>query len=207
MESIVNQLMKEKLLPLYTVNDLALLDKVEDTLLKHNLSFIEVTYRSELASEAINYLAQSGKLIVGAGTVRTIDTAKEAIENGAKFIVTPGLDAEIVKYCNEQNVPVVPGAVTPTEIMQAQSLGVNVVKFFPANVYGGLDAIKSLSGPFYDVKFVPTGGVNKANYVEFLSNEAIAAVGGSFIISEKMFKDDQNDVDKHLEELVKNIAQ
>lgn len=190
-QELIEQLSQEKLLPLYTATDLKYLDKAEEILLANNLSFIEVTYRSDLASEAIKYLADSGKLVVGAGTVRDLITAKEAVENGAQFIVTPGFSEEVVEYCVNNDIAVFPGAVTPTEITKALEFGIKNVKFFPANVYGGLDAIKALSGPFFDVKFVPTGGVNADNVNEFLSNEAVLAVGGSFIISEKTIKQDE----------------
>lgn len=204
---LIEQLAQEKLLPLYTATDLKYLDKTEEVLLKNDLNFIEVTYRSELASEAIRYLADSGKLIVGAGTVRDLETAKDAIAQGAQFIVTPGLSKEVVQYCLDNDVMVFPGAVTPTEITVALELGINNIKFFPANVYGGLDAINALSGPFFDVKFVPTGGVNANNVTEFLANDAVLAVGGSFIISEKLIaKDDGVSADRALKAIVESIS-
>lgn len=205
MDGIIKKLESEKLLPLYTVTDMELLNNVEEVLLNNNLSFIEITYRSEYASKAIKYLADSGNLIVGAGTVRNLETAKDAIENGAQFIVMPGLNEEVIEYCIEHNILVVPGAVTPTEIMKAQELGIKTVKFFPADVYGGIETIKSLSGPFYDVKFIPTGGINEANYLEYLNVDAISAVGGSFIISEKMFKDSSINPNDYINNLVKGI--
>lgn len=207
MDDIIKKLESEKLLPLYTVTDMELLNSVEEVLLNNNLSFIEVTYRSEYASKAIKYLSDSGKLIVGAGTVRNLETAKEAIQNGAQFIVMPGLNEEVIEYCIEHNILVVPGAVTPTEIMKAQELGIKIVKFFPADVYGGIETIQSLSGPFYDVKFIPTGGINEANYLEYLNVDAISAVGGSFIISEKMFKDSSINPNDHINKLVESIFQ
>lgn len=197
------KLESEHLLPLYTVTSMDYLAKAKD-ILKHNgLSFIEVTYRSGFASKAIKQLSEDEELIVGAGTVRSLDTAKEAIANGAKFIVTPGFSDEIVTYCIKENIPILPGTVTPSEIMRARSYGLEVVKFFPADVYGGLDAIKSLSGPFSDVKFVPTGGVNKTNYQGFIENPNILAVGGSFIISEKTIMEDEGiSANQSLAELV-----
>lgn len=207
MDDIIKKLESEKLLPLYTVTDMDLLNNVEEVLLNNNLSFIEITYRSEYASKAIKYLADSGNLIVGAGTVRNLETAKDAIQNGAQFIVMPGLNEEVIEYCLEHNILVVPGAVTPSEVMKAQELGIKTVKFFPADVYGGKEAIQSLSGPFYDVKFVPTGGINEDNYLEYLNVDAISAVGGSFIISEKMFKDNSINPNDHINKLVESIFQ
>lgn len=179
-----------KLLPLYTATDLKYLDDLEEILLRNDVPFIEVTFRSNLALEAINKLSKSGKLIVGAGTVRTLEEAKKAIENGASFIVSPAVIPEVIEYCIENKVPVFPGTATPTDIQKVVSYGLNVVKYFPADIYGGLKAIKALSGPFYDVKFLPTGGINSDNFIDYVSNDNILAVGGSFIISEKMIKEE-----------------
>ena len=187
---VYNKLGEIKLLPLYTATDLKYLDDLEEILLENDVPFIEVTFRSDLALEAINKLSKSGKLIVGAGTVRTLEQAKNAIENGASFIVSPAVIPEIIKYCIEKKVPVFPGTATPTDIQKVVSYGLNVVKFFPADIYGGLKAIKALSGPFHDVKFLPTGGINADNFMDYVSNNNILAVGGSFIISEKMIKEE-----------------
>jgi Entner-Doudoroff aldolase len=189
-EDVYKKLGEIKLLPLYTATDLKYLDDLEEILLRNDVPFIEVTFRSNLALEAINKLSQSGKLIVGAGTVRTLEEAKKAIENGASFIVSPAVIPEIIEYCIENKVPVFPGTATPTDIQKVVSYGLHVVKYFPADIYGGLKAIKALSGPFYDVKFLPTGGINSDNFIDYISNDNILAVGGSFIISEKMIKED-----------------
>ncbi len=199
---MLQQLANEKFLPLYTATAIEPALIAKELLLKHGLHFIEVAYRSELASETIHTLAQCDELIVGAGTVRTLDTAKEALANGAQFIVTPGFSDEITAYCVAHNVPIIPGAVTPTEIMRAASYGLNVVKFFPADIYGGLEAIKVLSGPFFDIQFVPTGGIDQHNCHEFLTAPEILAVGGSFILSEKtILQDNGKTADKILAEL------
>ncbi|CUU47740.1 bifunctional 4-hydroxy-2-oxoglutarate aldolase/2-dehydro-3-deoxy-phosphogluconate aldolase [Clostridium beijerinckii] len=195
-----------KLLPLYTATDLKYLDDLKEILLRNDVPFIEVTFRSNLALEAINKLSQSGKLIVGAGTVRTLEEAKKAIENGASFIVSPAVIPEIIEYCIENKVPVFPGTATPTDIQKVVSYGLHVVKYFPADIYGGLKAIKALSGPFYDVKFLPTGGINADNFIDYVSNDNILAVGGSFIISEKMIKEEGKErTSKLLKSLVDQI--
>ena len=121
------------------------------------------------------------EMLVGAGTVLNLEQAKLAVAQGAKFIVAPGYDEETVAWCVENNIAVTPGCVTPTEIMMALKHGLKVVKFFPANVYGGLKAIKSLAGPFVGVKFIPTGGVNNDNIAEFAASPFIHAIGGSWI--------------------------
>ena len=123
---------------------------------------------------------------IGAGTVINAEQCQQALQAGAKFIVSPGLSFAVAKLCQEQGVPYYPGCVTPTEIMQALELGITVVKFFPTNVYGGLKAMKALSAPFPQIKFIPTGGVNKENMDEFLAWDKIYAVGGSFFVEEAL---------------------
>lgn len=165
------------------------LDKAEDAvptaraMLAGGIDVMEITFRTAAAPDAIRAVAaQVPEMLVGAGTVIDLEQCKLAVECGAKFIVAPGFDEETVAWCVDNNVAVTPGCVTPTEIMKAKKLGIKVVKFFPANVYGGLKAIKALSGPFPDMKFIPTGGVSNDNLGEFLSSPAIHAVGGSWTV-------------------------
>lgn len=197
--------MKEvRLLPLYTATDLTYLPIVEKLLVDHSLPLIEVTFRSDLAVEAIKQLSASGDLMVGAGTVKTKEQAVAAIENGAQFIVSPAIVPEVVQYCKEKNIPVFPGVATPGDLQRALELGLDVVKFFPADIYGGLKAIKALSGPYFEMSFVPTGGINKNNLAEYLSFDKILAVGGSFILSEDVVKEDNGkQASIVLEELLK----
>ncbi len=164
------------------------LDKAEDAvptakaLLAGGVDTMEITFRTACAPEAIRAVAENcPEMLVGAGTVLNLDQCKLALEMGAKFIVSPGFDAEIVSYCVEHDVAVCPGCVTPTEIMAALKLGLNMVKFFPANVYGGLSAMKNLSAPFVGLKFLPTGGVNTANIKEYVDAPFVHAVGGSWV--------------------------
>ncbi|MBR2820891.1 MAG: bifunctional 4-hydroxy-2-oxoglutarate aldolase/2-dehydro-3-deoxy-phosphogluconate aldolase [Clostridiales bacterium] len=153
-----------------------------DALLKGGISFMEITFRTACAADCIEIISKEvPDMTVGAGTVLNMEQAKLAVEKGANFIVSPGLDEESVKWAIENNIPVVPGCVTPTEIMKAISLGLNVIKFFPADVYGGIKAIKALSAPFGQVKFLPTGGVSEANLQDFIGNKSVAAVGGSWV--------------------------
>lgn len=164
------------------------LNNVEDAvplagaLLKGGIDFMEITFRTECAAECISVISKEvPDMIVGAGTVLNVEQAKLAVDCGAKFIVSPGLDEATVKWAIENDIPVIPGTVTPTEIMKAISLGLKVVKFFPADVYGGIKAIKALSAPFGQVKFLPTGGVSEANLNEFAANKSVIAVGGSWV--------------------------
>lgn len=159
----------------------------------------EITFRTACAAEAIRLGAkQFPEMAIGAGTVINGTQAKEAIAAGASFVVSPGLSAEVAEVCREASIPYFPGCATPTEIMQAIALGITTVKFFPANVYGGLSAIKALSGPFPQVKFLPTGGVDLSNITDFLAFEKIVAVGGSF-----MMKGDIRENCKKLMEVIK----
>ena len=164
------------------------LDDVKDAvatakaLLAGGVDVMEITFRTAAAADSIKAVAENcPDMLVGAGTVITLDQCKQAVECGAKFIVSPGFDEEVVRWCVERSVPITPGCVTPSEIMAAMKLGLTVVKFFPAGVYGGLSAMKALSGPFGGIKFIPTGGVNSHNIGEFIAAPFIHAVGGSWV--------------------------
>ena len=151
-------------------------------LLAGGIDVMEITFRTAAAADAIRDVsAQCSDMLVGAGTVITLEQCKLAVECGAKFIVAPGYDEEVVTWCVENDIAVTPGCVTPTEIMAAMKHGLNVLKFFPAGVYGGLDALKALAGPFGGVKFIPTGGVNAQNLASFAASPYVHAVGGSWI--------------------------
>ena len=155
-------------------------------LLAGGVDVMEITFRTAAAAGAIRAVSEGcPEMLVGAGTVVTLDQCRQALECGAKFIVSPGFDPEVVSWCAERSVPITPGCVTPTEIMAAIRLGVNVVKFFPAGVYGGLRAMKALSAPFGGVKFIPTGGVDAKNLKEYLEAPFVHAVGGSWLCPKK----------------------
>ena len=190
--------MDVKVVPVVVINN------IEDTIptLKAmcdgGLPVAEITFRTACAEEAIRLATKTfPDMFVGAGTVINLDQCKRAIDAGAKFIVSPGLSEEVAIYCNEKGITYYPGCVTPTEIMKAISLGIKVIKFFPANVYGGLKAIKALAGPFGQVKFLPTGGVSLENLKEFLDCDKIFAVGGSWMM--------KGDIKANCEAIVKVI--
>ena len=155
-------------------------------LLAGGVDVMEITFRTVAAADSIKAVSENcPEMLVGAGTVITLDQCKQALECGAQFIVSPGFEPEVVSWCVERNVPITPGCVTPTEIMAAMKLGLNVVKFFPAGVYGGLKAMKSLSAPFGGIKFIPTGGVGAKNLKEYLEAPFVYAVGGSWLCPKK----------------------
>lgn len=172
-----------KFIPVVVINNLEDTEKILGGLVEGGLPVAEITFRTACAKDAIKLGRKLyPTMCIGAGTVINLTQCKEAIESGAEFIVSPGLSEEVAEYCIANNIPYFPGCVTPTEIMKGISLGLKTLKFFPANVYGGLKALKALSGPFPQIKFIPTGGVDMANIEEFLAFDKIQAIGGSFIM-------------------------
>ena len=165
------------------------MDTILPALKNNQINCAEITFRTACAAEAIAYACQKyPDMNVGAGTVINAEQCEQALKAGAKLIVSPGLSQSVAEVCKKNNIPYYPGCVTPTEIMAALELGITIVKFFPANVYGGLKAMKALAAPFPQIKFIPTGGVNRDNLDEFLSWEKIYAVGGSFMVEESLQK-------------------
>lgn len=178
-----------KLIPVVVIKQLEETETILSALKADGIDCAEITFRTACAADAIRLACEKfPDMNIGAGTVINGEQCKQALEAGAKFIVSPGLSEDVAKICAEQKVPYYPGCVTPTEIMKAISLGITIVKFFPANVYGGLKAMKALAAPFPQIKFIPTGGVNKDNLDEFLSWEKVYAVGGSFMVEEALKK-------------------
>ena len=179
----------EKCIPVVVIKELSETDKILTALKKHGINTAEITFRTACAADAIAYACKNyPDMSIGAGTVINAEQCEAALKAGAQFIVSPGLSVAVAKICNERGVPYYPGCVTPTEIMAALELGITTVKFFPANVYGGLKAMKALSAPFPQVKFIPTGGVDRNNIDEFLAWDKIAAIGGSFFVKEALEK-------------------
>ena len=179
----------DKLIPVVVIKELGETEKTLSALKRNGINCAEITFRTACAEEAIALAVKEfPEMNIGAGTVINAEQCKRALNAGAKFIVSPGLSEETAKICKEKDIPYYPGCVTPTEIMRALSLGITTVKFFPANVYGGLKAMRALSAPFPQVKFIPTGGVDRSNIDEFLAWEKIAAIGGSFFVKEAMEK-------------------
>ena len=179
----------EKFVPVVVIKELSEVDKILPALKNNGINCAEITFRTACAKEAIELACKKyPDMSVGAGTVINAEQCEQALEAGAQFIVSPGLSVSVAKICKEKNIPYYPGCVTPTEIMQALELGITTVKFFPANIYGGLAALKALSAPFPQVKFIPTGGVDRSNIDEFLAFDKIEAIGGSFVVKEALEK-------------------
>lgn len=179
---VMARLKNSAIVPVVVIEDAKDAVATAKALVAGGVDVMEITFRTAAAPDAIRAVAENcPEMLPGAGTVITLEQCKKAIECGAKFIVSPGFDEEVVRYCVEQGVAVCPGCVTPTEIMAAMKLGLKVVKFFPANVYGGLSAMKALSGPFGGVQFLPTGGVSAKNIREYIDAPYVFAVGGSWV--------------------------
>lgn len=169
------------IVPVVVIDDASHAIDTAKALLEGGVGVMEITMRTPAGLESIRLVSEEcPDMLVGAGTVLTLDQCKRAIDNGAKFIVSPGFDEEIVDYCISSNIPICPGCVTPTEITTAMKKGLKVLKFFPANLYGGLKALKALAGPFGDITFIPTGGASLNNLLDFI-NPTVFAIGGSWL--------------------------
>lgn len=183
----------EKFIPVVVIKELAEVDRILPALQHNGIHCAEITFRTACAAEAIAYAVKAyPDMEIGAGTVINGQQCQAALAAGAKFIVSPGLSPAAAEICRDKGVPYYPGCVTPTEIMAALELGITTVKFFPAGIYGGLAALKALSGPFPQVKFIPTGGVDRSNIDEYLAFDRVAAIGGSFFVKEALEKWEEN---------------
>ena len=160
-----------------------------DALIRGGLPCVEVTFRTDAAEESIKLISKTfPQMMVGAGTVISIEQVKRAAEAGAGFIVSPGFDDEVVQYCLLHDIPIFPGCVTPSEIMQAVKRGLSVLKFFPSEQFGGLEAINALGGPFPNVKFIPTGGINTDNLAAYLKSDRVFACGGTWLLKKNLIQ-------------------
>ena len=173
--------------PVVVLNDAKDAAPLAKALCEGGLPCAEVTFRTEAAEESIRIMAtEFPEMVIGAGTVLTIDQVDRAVAAGAKFIVSPGFDPEIVDYCISKNIPVLPGCITPSEVTQAVKRGLEVVKFFPAEQFGGVATIKALAAPFTSVRFMPTGGISAKNLADYLGFKKIIACGGSWMVKGDM---------------------
>ena len=179
---VLSQLAANRLVPVVVLDDAKDADGLAGALVAGGLPVAEITFRTAVAEESIRVMAARGDVLVGAGTVLTVEQVDKAVAAGAHYIVSPGTNRAVVERVQEHGVLALPGAVTATEIQAALELGLTTVKFFPAGTSGGSKAISALAAPFGDVTFVPTGGVGVDNLHEYLSLKCIAAVGGSWMV-------------------------
>ena len=189
MENMINQIAELGVVPVVVLEDAENAVPLAKALCEGGLPCAEVTFRTAAAEESICRMSEAyPEMLVGAGTVLTTEQVDRAAAAGAKFIVSPGFDPEIVDYCLEKQIPVFPGCVTPSEVAQAVKRGLKVVKFFPAAQFGGVSTIKALAAPYVGLKFMPTGGVSAANLKEFLECKSIVACGGSWMVKGDLVK-------------------
>lgn len=207
--NVTEKIQKMGVVPVVVLNDAKDAAPLAKALIEGGLPCAEVTFRTDAAEESICIMASEfPEMFVGAGTVFTIDQVDRAVAAGAKFIVSPGFDPEIVDYCLEKDIPVFPGCITPSEVAQAVKRGLRIVKFFPAEQFGGVAAIKAMAAPYAGLKFMPTGGVNAKNLESYLSFDRIIACGGSWMVNGALVKEGRFDEIKALtEEAVKLVAE
>ena len=194
MNQILEQLGTYGIVPVVVLQDAAKAEPLAKALCKGGLACAEVTFRTDAAEESIRIMSEKfPEMLVGAGTVLTTEQADRAVKAGAKFIVSPGLNPEVVKWCQAHEVPVIPGIVTPTEMAQAIGLGLTMVKFFPAEPAGGVAMIKAMAAPYVGIKFMPTGGINAKNLEDYLSFDKIICCGGSWMVKGELVKNGEFD--------------
>ena len=210
MNAVMEKLHQIGIVPVVVLDDAKDAKALGQALVEGGLPCAEVTFRTDAAEESIRIMAEAfPEMLVGAGTVLTVEQVKRAVAAGAKFIVAPGFNPKVVSYCIENNIPVTPGVQTPTEIEQALEYGLDVLKFFPAEAAGGLKMIKAIAAPYTSVCFMPTGGLNVNNVRDYLAYDRIFACGGSWMVKKDMIAegrfDEIRDLVKAAADIVKEI--
>jgi 2-dehydro-3-deoxyphosphogluconate aldolase / (4S)-4-hydroxy-2-oxoglutarate aldolase len=179
---VIEHISRLKVVPVAVVEDPDDAPRIAEALFAGGLNCLEVVFRTKRAAEAIKRAGEQHGMLVGAGTVLSVDQVKRAVDNGASFVVSPGVDTDVVDYCVEHDICTIPGAATASEVQACLRRGITTVKFFPAEALGGLAHINALGAPFPQVRFVPTGGIGPANLADYLASPRIAAVGGSWLV-------------------------
>lgn len=189
MNEVLEKLGKIGIVPVVVLDDAKDAENLGKALMEGGLPCAEVTFRTAAAEESIRILSEKfPEMIVGAGTVLTIEQVDRAVKAGAKFIVSPGTNPKVVDYCVKNNIPITPGTCTPSNVETALEFGLDVVKFFPAEPSGGLNFIKAIAAPYVGVKFMPTGGINAKNVRDYLAYDRIIACGGSWMVTKDLIK-------------------
>ena len=187
MSKVLESLSKYGVIPVVVIKDKEDAYPLAKALVSGGLACAEVTFRTDAAASAIKIMTDSfPDMLVGAGTVLSVAQVDEAVAAGAKFIVSPGFDPEVVDYCLSKDIPVIPGVATPTEVLYGIKRGLNILKFFPAQQAGGVAMIKAMAAPYTNVKFMPTGGINAGNLSEYLACDSVFACGGSWMVKGDM---------------------
>lgn len=205
MISHIEKIKQLKIVPILTIHKLKDVIPVVQALINGGLPVAEVTFRTDVAAEAIKIASREFPgLLLGAGTILTPAQVDEAYSSGAKFMVTPGFNPRVVDYCLKRNIPIIPGLNTPTQIEQALERGIDHVKFFPAEASGGLSFINAIGGPYGTVRFMATGGINNTNLKHYLSNPFIFACGGSWMVKKELINEGRFD---DIAQVVKNTIE
>jgi len=193
MSAILDQFKQMRVVPVVAIENAQDAMRLADALIEGGLPCAEITFRTAAAVDAMGIMARRGDILVGAGTVLTIDQVKAAVDVGAQFMVSPGFNPRVVGYCVENNITVTPGICTPSDIEAALGFGLEVLKFFPAEAFGGLKTLKAMSGPYGAVKFIPTGGISPDNLVDYLQFPKTLACGGTWIAKSNLISGGQFD--------------
>ncbi len=186
MSDVMKRINELKLVPVVVLDDAKDAAPLAEALIEGGLPCAEVTFRTAAAAEAIRAISKYPQICLGAGTVLSIDQVKQAVDCGATYIVTPGFNPKVVGYCVENNIPITPGVCTPTQIEIGLEFGIKVMKFFPAEAYGGLTTLKAICAPYNMVKFIPTGGINASNVCAYLAFDNVFACGGSWMVKKTL---------------------
>lgn len=189
MNEVIQQFEKIGIIPVVVIEDAKDAEPLGRALVEGGLPCAEVTFRTEAAEESIKIMCEKfPDMLVGAGTVLTIEQVDRAVAAGAKFIVSPGINPKVVEYCVNNNIPITPGTCNPSNIETAIEYDLDVVKFFPAEASGGLKFIKAIAAPYTGMRFMPTGGINEKNIREYLAYDRVIACGGSWMVKSDLIK-------------------
>lgn len=201
METVIDKLGMGGIIPVVIMDDPKDADILAKALLDGGMTSVEVTFRTPAALQAIKLMAKyKPSLELGAGTVLSVDQAKAAVDAGATYIVSPGLNRHVVEYCLQQRIPVLPGVATPTEAGTVLEYGLKVAKFFPAEANGGVPFLSAMGAPFRDLKFVPTGGIDETNLLSYLKLPQVLACGGSWMVKQELLREKKYDEIRALSE-------
>ena len=204
-KSLAEQIREIGIVPVIKLDDAAKAAPLAKALSEGGLPCAEVTFRTECAADAIRAMKEAcPEMLVGAGTVLTTQQVDSAMEAGSEFIVSPGLNPDIVKYCVDRDIPVFPGCANPSDVEQAIKYGLRVVKFFPAEAMGGLKTISAMAPVYSQICFMPTGGINASNVCDYLKNDRIIACGGTWMVKPSLFADGDF---SRVEELAREAAE
>ena len=205
MEKIIEQIGAMGVVPVVAIENASDAGRLGEALIEGGLPCAEITFRTAAAASAIRIICETHPgMLVGAGTVLTKAHAEVAVDAGASFVVTPGFDGDLVDWCLDQSIPVIPGVMTPTDINAAINRKLNVLKFFPAEAAGGIKTLKAISGPYGNIKFVPTGGITLNNLEDYLSFPTVLACGGSWLVKKALISSGEFDT---IKSLVREVVQ